>query len=129
MTVQQSSLLLDIKRLEKEAVVARLALLRILSKICGAYRDSANVDFERLQEQIDVNIALSDSVQDEVNEVREAHGKASVFLDDRATDDDDWDSAAEASSTVGGDASSVTGEASSAAADEGEFLSSGSLEL
>lgn len=128
MTPEQTSVLLDIKRLEKQATLTKLHLLRIFAQMCSMYRQAADTDFERLQEHIDVTVALSNSLQEEVNAVREAHGKATAFLEDNGSDDDHWDTAAEASSTVGGDASSVAGEPSSSVFDE-NAISSGSQEV
>lgn len=80
--------------------------------MCAAYRDAADAEFERIHEQISVNLALSNDLQEEVNQLRELHGSVVVSQTAHNSDEnfDPWDSAAEASSTVGAAPSSSSGE-------------------
>lgn len=112
LTVEQTAILLRVKRLEKQATLIKVDLLRVLADMCTAYREQADIDFGRVQEEINLNLAKANSLQDEVNEAREDHGKTVVFSAEHDSDDEDhWDTTAEASSTVG-EASSVAGEPS-----------------
>ncbi len=109
MTVEQTAILLHVKRLEKQATLVKVDLHRVLAQMCTAYREQADIDFGRVQEEINLNLAKANSLQDEVNEARENHGKAVVFSEHDSDDEDHWDPTAEASSTVG-ESSSVAGE-------------------
>ncbi len=125
-TVEQTAITLEIKRLEKAAVLARVDMLRLMGRICAGYQQQMAIDFGRIQAYITENLAEANQVQQEVNTSRENHGKAVVFTEREHESDSDadyWDTTAEASSSLD-DSSSVAGEPSSSVAGDVSMTSS-----
>ncbi len=118
-TVEQTAINLEIKHLEKAAVLVRVDMLRLMGRICAGYQQQMAIDFGPIQAFITENLVEASKVQQEVNTSRENHGKAVVFSTEPEHDGDSdagyWDTTAEASSSLG-DSSSVAGEPSSSVA-------------